>query len=616
MLLSLYQRLILSYRSFFKLLCGAFRFVVLMRIFYLSFSMCLLLVSQTFAQSLDPVLEKQFQTAEVVPVMILLREQADLSMARQLRGKSAKGQWVYEQLKRTADRTQEPVKNWLASNRVDFRSFWIVNMISADLSREQVVSVDSRPDVLAVYPVMPVVQEPIREERTLEARTPSAIPYGIALVRAQEVWDQGVTGKGVTIGGQDTGVKWDTRAIAEQYRGNLGDTVIHDYAWYDAIHEIDTVNNNDSIVLPSNNPCGLESVVPCDDNGHGTLTLGTALGWDKEMDEQIGMAPDAEWMACRCMERGYGTPVTYMECFQFFLAPTDVLGNNPRPDLAPDVINNSWACPPMEGCHPGNFDVMEMVVGNLRDAGIVVVASAGNTGPDCGSVSTPAAMYQQAFAVGAVAENDSIWRGSSRGPVLVDSSGRVKPDITAPGVRVRTVVPGDRFIEATGTSLAGPHVAGLVALILEARPDLRGEVDLIEEIMRTTAVRKYTLQNCAGDTPETYPNNSYGYGRIDAFEAVELAKRIASSGDHPEPLLETAVFPNPFSDHIRIWRKDHNASAMLILSDPIGREYRLQIPAGEEFFEMNIGSDWPAGHYFYRIVQGQRSVTGKMVRTN
>lgn len=568
------------------------------------------------AQSLDPVLEKQFQSSQIVPVMILLKDQADLSMARQLRGKEAKGRWVFEQLNRAAQRTQGPLKDWLSDRNAPFRPFWIINMIDADLTREQALAISARGDVLAVYPVMPVVREPIREERTLESRTPSAVPYGIALVRAPEVWMQGITGKGVTIAGQDTGVEWDTRAIAAQYRGNLVDTVIHDYAWYDAIHEIDTVNHNDSIVLPSNNPCGLNSMVPCDDNGHGTLTLGTALGWDKEMDEQIGMAPDAEWMACRCMERGYGTPVTYMECFQFFLAPTDVNGNEPKPELAPHVINNSWACPPMEGCHPGNFAVMEMVVSNLRDAGIVVVASAGNTGPDCGSVSTPAAMYQQAFAVGAVAENDSIWRGSSRGPVLVDSSGRVKPDVTAPGVRVRTVRPGNQFLEATGTSLAGPHVAGLVALIIEARPELAGEVDVIEEILRTTAVRKFTLQNCGGDTPESYPNNTYGFGRIDALEAVELAKRIAATGDRRDLLLETAVFPNPFTDHIRIWRKDHHSEAVLMLSDPLGREIRVRIPAGNEFFDLEIGGTWPSGQYFFRIQQDDRMASGKLLRIN
>ena len=113
------------------------------------------------------------------------------------------------------------------------------------------------------------------------------------------------------------------------------------------------------------------------------------------------------------MERGYGTPVTYLECFEWFLAPTDGNGLDPRPELAPHVINNSWVCPPSEGCDP---DSLRTIVENTRAAGIVVVASAGNSGSECGSVEYPPAIYAAAFSVGAT---DSSFDKISRGAQIV-----------------------------------------------------------------------------------------------------------------------------------------------------------------------------------------------------
>lgn len=581
-------------------------FSILFAAFLVSFS--------GFSQTIDPVLADQWKTREKAPVMILMQEQADLSQAKLLRGKLAKTSYVFERLNAVADRSQARVRAYLKGEGIDFTPFWAVNMISADLTRKQADDLSSFAEIASFLPVLPIEQIDTEIRQPLQSRTPQAVPWGIDMVRAPEVWLQGITGKGVVIGGQDTGTKWDTKAIKEQYRGNLTDTVVHDYNWYDAIHEIDTVNHNDSIVMPSNNPCGLNSKVPCDDNGHGTLTLGTAIGLDEEADEQIGMAPGAEWISCRCMERGYGTPVTYTECFQFFLAPTDVNGDNPRPEMAPDVINNSWACPPMEGCHPGNFQVMEIVVNNLRAAGIVVVVSAGNTGPGCGSVSTPAAIFSSSFAVGATASNDTIWRGSSRGPVLVDGSGRLKPDITAPGVRIRTCWPDDSYRDATGTSLAGPHVAGLVALILEARPELAGEVDVIEEIIKMTAEAKPAEVLCGNDMLDSIPNNTYGYGRIDAFRAVEYAKIVGSAINGQDRSLEMAIFPNPFVNEFRIWRKDFYEAGQLWLTDPLGRTMKYTVPPGEEFFTIIAGQDMPSGHYYYRIIQDGKTGSGKLVR--
>ncbi len=186
------------------------------------------------------------------------------------------------------------------------------------------------------------------------------------------------------------------------------------------------------------NPCGSDSPEPCDDFGHGTHTMGTMVG-DDGGSNKIGMAPGARWIGCRNMDGGKGTPATYSECYQWFIAPTRIDGSDPNPAMAPDVINNSWGCPPSEGCNPNSLLIP---VQNLVAAGIVTAHSAGNSGSSCSSVSDPAAIYDESFTVGATDSSDNIAGFSSRGPVTVDGSNRPKPDVSAPGDNVRSSVPG------------------------------------------------------------------------------------------------------------------------------------------------------------------------------
>ncbi len=168
--------------------------------------------------------------------------------------------------------------------------------------------------------------------------------------------------------GQDTGYQWDHPALRQQYRGWDGSTANHDYHWHDAIH---TTGSN----------CLPDSKEPCDDDGHGTHTMGTIVGDDGGVN-QIGVAPGARWIGCRNMNKGVGTPATYIECFEFFLAPYPVGGNasQGQPSMAPHIINNSWSCPLDEGCDETHIALLEQTVGSREAAGIMVVASAGNGG--------------------------------------------------------------------------------------------------------------------------------------------------------------------------------------------------------------------------------------------
>jgi serine protease AprX len=223
------------------------------------------------------------------------------------------------------------------------------------------------------------------------------------------------------------------------------------------------------------------------------------------------------------MDQGNGTPTTYLECFEFFLAPYPVGGNPTQgdPTLAPDVTVNSWGCPPSEGC---SANTLLAAVQAQRAAGIVTVASAGNGGAGgCSTVDDPIAIYDQSYSVGALTTgSDSLASFSSRGPVTIDGSNRVKPDIAAPGTSTRSASNSSdtAYTTASGTSMSGPHVAGAVALLLSAEPALSGNPDAIEQRLSDTAFRIST--GLCSSTPGVYPNNLFGHGRLNVFNAVPV----------------------------------------------------------------------------------------------
>jgi hypothetical protein len=161
--------------------------------------------------------------------------------------------------------------------------------------------------------------------------------------------------------------------------------------------------------------------------------------------------------------------------------------------------------------------MLGQVVETVRAAGMMVVGSAGNSGAaGCDSVDNPPAIYDAAYTVGATQNDayDTIASFSSRGPV----GELVKPDIVAPGVSVRSSIPGGAYGYKQGTSMASPHVVGVVALLWSAQPALRNQIDMTEAVLNETA-RHITTTACS--SPAGVPNNVYGWGRIDALAAVQ-----------------------------------------------------------------------------------------------
>ncbi len=460
----------------------------------------------------------QTESGQEAEFLVVLAGQADLSGAASLATKAEKGQFVYNALRAVAQRDQQGLLADLAAQGVEYRPFYIVNAVWVRGDRQLVLALVARPEVARIEgnpQVWAVEQAPAGQWADPAGGTapivqsPSGVAVNISYVRAPEVWAMGFTGQGVVVGGQDTGYDWQHPALQTQYRGWNGITATHDYNWHDAIHAGSPANT-----------CGVDASAPCDDYGHGTHTMGTAVGSDGGSN-QIGMAPGAKWIGCRNMDFGLGTPARYLECFEFFLAPypVGVSATEGDPTLAPDVTINSWSCPASEGC---DWQTLQAAVDAQQAAGILTIAAAGNTsgGAGCSSISDPPGIYASAYTVGALnTGTDSLASFSSRGPVSADGSYRRKPDLTAPGTNVNSSIPGRSYASLSGTSMATPHVAGAVALLWSARPWLRDHISDTTVILDGSAV-PISSADCSSNG---VPNNLYGYGRLDVKAAVDLA---------------------------------------------------------------------------------------------
>src|SRR5436309_12902154 len=396
---------------------------------------------------------------------VVLAERADLRPAANLPTKTEKGRFVYRTLLEKARTTQGPILQWLRDRHIEHQSFYIVNAILVKGTREVAQTLAARPDIARVEGNPLIHNDLPQPERVNEApskpQAPNTIEPGITYTHAPDVWGLGFTGQGIVVASADTGVRWTHNALKPHYRGWDGTNVDHDYNWHDSIHD------------SSGNPCGNDSPFPCDDSAHGSHTTGTMIG-DDGMGNQIGMAPGAKWIGCRNMDEGNGTPARYMECMEWFLAPypLNCTPNEGDPTKAPDITINSWGCPPSEGC---SANTLQAAVEAQAAAGIMMVVAAGNGGSACSTVQDPPAIYAASYSVGALnTGTDNIASFSSRGPVTIDGSGRIKPDITAPGTGTRSCSnTGDNaYTTASGTSLATPPLSGAMALLWCAPPSL------------------------------------------------------------------------------------------------------------------------------------------------
>jgi subtilisin family serine protease len=486
--------------------------------------------AQEIGAKIAPQVLAEIAAGENADVVILLADQADVSAAHAMQDHDARGRFVYNTLSQHAERTQADLRRFLDAQGATYQTFWAANMIVAAADSALVESLAARADVARIDSNNPArwIEEPEVADFALTGKSPTApnaVEWGVDNVNAPSMWAMGYNGTGMVIGNLDTGIRWTHNALKPKYRGWNGLVADHNYNWRDAIHSGGGV-------------CGPNTVAPCDDNNHGTHTTGSAVG-DDGVSNQVGVAPGAKWIGCRNMNQGVGTPATYTECLQFMIAPTDLAGNNPNPALRPHVISNSWACPPSEGCSNAT---LEAIINNTQAAGIFVVVSAGNSGPSCSTVNEPPSIYSEAFSVGGYNISNQLASFSSRGPATYYDPDLLKPNLSAPGVSVRSTLSSSDIVYGnfSGTSMAVPHVAGVVALLWSGRPHLVRDVAATKAILQNTANPGVTVTAsapfCGGTPPTQIPNNYFGYGRVDALAAFN-----ASATPTPTPTPPTVL---------------------------------------------------------------------------
>jgi hypothetical protein len=422
-------------------------------------------------------------------LFVVLRQQADLTGLDTIPDRAERLRQSYRRLVEHAERTQADLRSDLRRYRIGFRPYYLVNGLEVYAGPALRSWLSRRSDVDSVL-TNPVLRPLPAEPSPLQGRPepPDGPLWNIRMVRADQAWEAAnARGAGIVIGASDSGVDGTHPALESAFRGG-------DDSWYD----------------PWN-----ATTRPTDNNGHGTHTLGTALGRGG-----IGVAPDASWIGCVNLDRNLGSPSHYLDCLQFMLAPFPPTGDplrDGRPERAAHVLTNSWGCPKLEGCERG---VLHPAIAALTAAGIFVVAAAGNSGESgCGSITDEPAIDPEAITVGAVSAAGAVPSFSSRGPV----PGAAKPDVVAPGTQIMSAVPGGGYRAERGTSMATPHVAGVVALMWSANPRLIGNVTRTAEILRSTA-RTAPLVASPDDCGD--PRNIRGAGLVDALAAVTAARAI------------------------------------------------------------------------------------------
>ncbi|PRS70417.1 S8 family peptidase [Bacillus sp. NMTD17] len=535
--------------------------------------------SKTTKAKISSRLMKQFQQDDKVTFLIKMKEQTNtqkvakeaVSRAKKQKLTAAKTQYtkrsaVVSELRATSEETQQALLTYLQKEQKkkqvkEIHSYYIVNGLAVTGTKEVMEKVASFPEVDQVLPNetrqihRPVDLKTSKQKKQMKAV--DGVEWNISQVHAPEAWALGYDGTGTVVASIDTGVEWDHPALKEKYRGfdpAHPNDPSHEFNWYDAT---------------------TGSEAPYDDLEHGTHVTGTMVGSEPDGKNQIGVAPGAKWIAVKAFSEDGGSDADLLDAGEWILAPKDEDGN-PHPEKAPDVVNNSW------GGGPGLDDWYKDVVNAWRAADIFPEFSAGNTdlfnpGGE-GSIANPA-NYQEAFATGATDQDNKLGSFSLQGP---SPYGVMKPDIAAPGVNIRSSIPGKGYEDGwNGTSMAGPHVSAVVALLRQVQSDL--SVEEIEQILIDTA-KPLTDQQF----PES-PNNGYGAGLVDAKEAItaltdgigtiegQVTNEDVNLGDmkitdQALPQKEKAVHPHKKPAKTKELKKGKNLDAPSIKALPMKAE--------------------------------------------
>ncbi|RIK39279.1 MAG: hypothetical protein DCC55_18600 [Chloroflexi bacterium] len=427
--------------------------------------------------SVAPVARPAQQTlsvSEMATVIVTLRDQANLRTIREPQ-RGARRRQLLQALRGKADTTQAPLRRLLETRRQQGKvgavtGYWVFNGFTVTATQEVIDELAAHPAVASIAP-----------NTTFFAPATAALQTGVpaepnvALVNTPALWELGIRGQGIVVANLDTGVDLYHADLANKWRGGAN-------SWFDPYGQHAT-------------PADVAGAA----SGHGTWTMGVMVGGSAG-GTAVGMAPDAQWIAAKIFNnQGAATTAGIHAAFQWLLDPD----GDPQTDDAPHVVNNSWTFQ-----NPGCNLEFQLDLQALRVAGIVPVFAAGNGGPGSETSYSPA-NYPEALAVGAINNNNAIYTNSSRGPSACGEAPTIYPELVAPGVNVKTTDLYGLYASRTGTSLAAPHVAGALALLLSAYPNLTAD--------EQTSALFTTIMDLGDSGADT----TFGYGRLDILAAYQ-----------------------------------------------------------------------------------------------
>jgi len=454
-------------------------------------------------------------------------------------------------LKNVHEQSQDNLKSFLnsmikSSRKNSIKQRWVANIVEAELTPSEISLVAARNDVELI------LSEPQIETiaPTLVKDAPSKALAGIEpnlqAINAPAAWAAGYRGQGSLVCSFDTGVEQAHPALYNQWKGLNADTSA---AWFDpARFNPYPVHIHD---------CDVGSCLP----EHGTHVMGIILGIDNSTGDTIGVAPEAKWISAAVIDV---SGASILDGFEWAADPD---GDPNTIDDVPDVINHSWGMKDLQ-CQNVFYDVID----NMEAMGIVNIFSAGNEGLlGASTIRNPADRALDSldmFAVGHIDNTGTIVNSSSRGPSLC-VNGKIKPNVVAPGEQIRSSwdPDGSAYFTINGTSMAAPHVSGLVALLRSKNPN--ATVDEIKEAILTTA-------NNSGS-----PNNTYGWGKINCLAALNALSAVNTTPNIRVYSYDHApITAGDIVEGTLVLKNNMNANALNVTANVVDNNTALTVISG------------------------------------
>lgn len=443
------------------------------------------LISSTQAAQFDPMLQpflNRSQDTRIVRVILTFKSQNELgrNVIAPIRSAQARSQ-VQNMMIQNAKASQaafvQTLNQWSRSGVTNQHySLWIINGMILDLPVKDLSKLANEPSIVYVHANSTLNLIPTLGGRWIapsQMREEPQLTYGLQKIMIPDLRKAkpDLTGKTIRVGVVDTGID-----------GSHPDLVNKVIAFGDFVNKKTT---------------------PYDDQGHGTHVSGT-IGGGATSGTGIGVAPEVRFIGAKFLDKnGSGTFANAVLAMQWVVDPD----GKPETDDGAMIVSNSWGGSAPSASQDPKDNALCQVVDSWVKLGVAPVFAAGNSGPGAKTVGLPGGC-PAALTVGASDADDKIADFSSRGPAVWKTGSFPKPDIVAPGVKIKSSMPGGKYAELSGTSMATPHVAGVVALMYQLQPKITAEQLL--NVLRTSAAK-------IGQDP-----NTFGAGRIDAFKAAQM----------------------------------------------------------------------------------------------